>query len=518
MHELLVFVLKSTLLLIAPMLLLRIISILRRKPYPPGPKGLPIIGNLMMKDQMNHRGLAKLAERYGGLFHLKIGFVHVMVVSRPEEARQVLQVQDKIFSNRPVSIAIDYLTYGGVDMVFAHCGPFWRNMRKLFIMQLFSRKRTETWQSIRDEVDCLVPALASRAGTPVNIGEEVFNLTKNVIYRAALGTKMSEGQNEFLAVLQELSQLFGTLNIADYIPCLTWFDPSKLNDRLVKARSALGGFIDPIIDNHMNKKKAMNGFTNQENNVQEFHDVVDELLNFYSEDSKVNAESEDPQIPFKLTKDNIRAIIMDLTFGATETVAWTIEWAMTELLHSPEDMKRVQQELANVVGLSRQVEESDFDKLPFFRSCMKETLRLHPPIPVLLHSTSEDAVIGGYHIPKQSRVLINTWAIGRDPNSWSNADSFKPERFLEEGAPEFKDGNFEFISFGSGRRSCPGMGIAMYTIELCAANLLHCFTWELPDGMKPSEINMDETLGLTISKASRLVAVPSPRLLCPLNS
>lgn len=204
-------------------------------------------------------------------------------------------------------------------------------------------------------------------------------------------------------------------------------------------------------------------------------------------------------------------------FGGTETVASAIEWAMTELMRNPEEMKRVQQELADVIGLDQRVKESDLDKLPFFRCCIKETLRLHPPIPLLLHETAEDAVIGGYSIPKQSRIMINAWAIGRDPNSWDDAQVFKPGRFLKEGVPDFKGGNFEFIPFGSGRRSCPGMVLGLYALEMCVANLLHSFTWELPDGMKPSELSTDDIFGLTAPRATRLVAVPSPRLLCPLN-
>lgn len=319
MHDQLVSMLKweqsnlssvamTSLLLIAPFLLMGIISRLRRKPYPPGPTGLPIIGNMMMMDQLTHRGLAKLAQRYGGLFHLKMGFVHMMVVSSPEEARQVLQVQDNIFSNRPATIAISYLTYDRADMAFAHYGPFWRQMRKLCVMRLFSRKRAESWQSVRDEVDHIVRVLSGRSRSPVNVGDHVFNLTKNVIYRAAFGSSSSEGQDEFIAILQEFSKLFGAFNIADFIPFLTWVDPNGLNDRLAKARSALDRFIDWIIDDHISKKKTLNGHVmSQEDKVEE--DMVDDLLNFYSEETKVN-ESEDLQNAIRLTRDNIKAIIM----------------------------------------------------------------------------------------------------------------------------------------------------------------------------------------------------------------
>lgn len=209
-------------------------------------------------------------------------------------------------------------------------------------------------------------------------------------------------------------------------------------------------------------------------------------------------------------------IIQDVMFGGTETVASAIEWAMAELMRSPEDQKRVQQELADVVGLDRRVEESDFEKLTFLKCALKETLRLHPPIPLLLHETAEETTVGGYFIPKKARVMINAWAIGRDKNCWEEPETFKPARFLEPGVPDFKGSNFEFIPFGSGRRSCPGMQLGLYALESAVAHLLHCFTWELPDGMKPSELDMGDVFGLTAPKATRLLAVPTKRVVCPL--
>jgi ferulate-5-hydroxylase len=230
----------------------------------------------------------------------------------------------------------------------------------------------------------------------------------------------------------------------------------------------------------------------------------------------VNEKSADLQSAIKLTRDNIKAMIMDVMFGGTETVASAIEWTLTELMRSPNDLKRVQQELTDIVGLDRHVEESDLEKLPYLKCIIKETLRLHPPIPLLLHETAEATEVGGYHIPVKSRVMINAWAIGRNPDSWEDPNSFKPSRFLKEGVPDFKGNNFEFIPFGAGRRSCPGMQLGLYALDLAVVHLLHCFTWELPDGIKPSELDMSDVFGLTAPKATRLIAVPNYRLACPL--
>ncbi|KAL9147855.1 hypothetical protein ABFS82_12G003000 [Erythranthe guttata] len=495
----------------------------RRKPYPPGPKGWPLIGNIDMMNQLTHRGLAKLAKQYGGVLHLRMGFLHVVAISTPDGARQVLQVHDIIFSNRPANIAISYLSYDRADMAFAHYGPFWRQMRKLCVMKLFSRKRAESWDSVRDEVDSMVHAVAETAdgSSAVNIGELVFGLTRNIIYRAAFGTRSNEGgQGDFIEILQEFSKLFGAFNIADFVPWLGGLDVQGINKRMIKARDSLDGFIDSIIDEHMIKKKKAknNGLIEQTSNLDT--DMVDELLDFYSseDDAKVSelCEQDSHNSNIKLTRNNIKAIIMDVMFGGTETVASAIEWAMAELMKSPEDMKKVQQELTNEVGLARKVEEPDLEKLTYLRCCLKEVLRLHPPIPLLLHETAEDATVSGYHIPAKSRVMINAWAIGRDESAWEDADEFKPSRFLRDGVPDFKGGNFEFIPFGSGRRSCPGMQLGLYALETAVAHLLHCFTWELPDGMKPIDLDMSDLFGLTAPRAERLVAVPTPRLLCPL--
>ncbi|KAF9623861.1 hypothetical protein IFM89_005446 [Coptis chinensis] len=215
-----------------------------------------------------------------------------------------------------------------------------------------------------------------------------------------------------------------------------------------------------------------------------------------------------------LRKLGIRLLVtfnQDVMFGGTTTVALAIEWTMTELMKNPEDLMRVQRELSEVVGQDRRVQESDLDELTYLKCVIKETLRLHPPIPLLLHETSEDAEVVGYYIPARTRVVINSWAIGRDKTAWDDPEAFNPSRFLNKGAAGFKGNNFEFIPFGSGRRSCPGMNLGHYAVQLAVAHLLHCFSWELPNGMKPSDLDVNDLFGLSAPRESRLVAVPSPR-------
>ncbi|CAN8257727.1 unnamed protein product [Cochlearia groenlandica] len=493
----------TTLLITISLLVLAYLIFTRwRKPlYPPGPKGLPIIGNMLMMDQLTHHGLAKLAKTYGGLFHLRIGFRHVFAITSPDVARQVLQVQDISFSNRPVTIAINYLTYDLADMAFAPYGPFWRQMRKVCVMKVFSRKRAESWASVRDEVNNMVKSLSTNLGKPVNVGELIFTLTRNITYRSAFGAACETGQDEFIRILQEFSKLFGAFNVADFVPLLGWFDLHGINKRLVKARNDLDGFIDDVIDEHINNKKK---------NVDEDSDMVDDLLAFYSDEDSNNRDKK----VVKLTRDNIKALVMDVMFGGTETMASGIEWALTELLRNPNELKKLQQELAEVVGLDRHVDETHLEKLTFLKCTLKETMRLHPPIPLILHEAIEDTNLQGFNVPKGSRVMINAFAIARDPKLWVDPEAFNPSRFMEPGMPDFMGTNFEFIPFGAGRRSCPGMQLGLYAMEVAVANIVHCYTWQLPDGMKPSELDMSDVMGLTAPRATRLVAVPNKRVIC----
>ncbi|XP_052149003.1 cytochrome P450 84A1-like [Oryza glaberrima] len=486
-----------------------------RPPLPPGPRPLPIIGNMLMMDQLTHRGLAAMAARYGGLLHLRLGRVHMVVVSSPEHAREVLQVQDGDFSNRPASIAIAYLTYGRADMAFSHYGHFWRQVRKLSAVRLFSRRRAQSWRAVRDESAKLVGAMArsasAGAGEAVDLGELIFGLTKDVIFRAAFGTRDGGGHGELEVLLQEFSRLFGAFNVGDFIPWLAWLDPHGINRRLRAARAALDGVIDRIIDEHVSNPAG-----------DEDADMVDDMLAFLDEAGRdqTGGGGGELQGTLRLTRDNVKAIIMDFVFGGTETVASAIEWAMAELLHSPGDLRRLQAELADVVGLGRGVEEGDLEKLPFLRCVAMETLRLHPPIPLLLHEAAADCVVGGYSVPRGARVVVNVWSVGRDPGAWKgDAGAFRPARFMaggEAAGMDLRGGCFELLPFGSGRRACPAIVLGMYELELVVARLVHAFGWAPPGGVAPEELDMADGFGLTAPRAARLRAVPTPRLTCPM--
>ena len=181
---------------------------------------------------------------------------------------------------------------------------------------------------------------------------------------------------------------------------------------------------------------------------------------------------------------------------------------MAELLNNPNLMAKARSELGKVVGKEKMVEESDISKLPYLQAVVKETFRLHPPVPFLVpRKTEMKSEILGYAVPKNAHVLVNVWAIGRDSTIWSNPNSFVPERFLECEI-DVKGRDFQLIPFGAGRRICPGLLLGHRMVHLMLASLLHSFDWKLEDGMKPEDMDMTEKFGFTLRKAQPLQAVP----------
>lgn len=198
--------------------------------------------------------------------------------------------------------------------------------------------------------------------------------------------------------------------------------------------------------------------------------------------------------------------------AATDTSAKVIDWALSELIKHPKVMTKLQKELENIVGLNRMVEETDLQNLEYLDMVVKETLRLHPVAPLLLpHESNEDCTVNGFHIPKKTRVIINVWAIGRDPEAWNDPDKFFPERFVGSSIDLYGH-DFQLLPFGSGRRGCPGMQLGLTIVKLVLAQLVHCFDWELPDGMLPTELDMTEEFSLVTPRAKHLLAIPSYRL------
>lgn len=215
--------------------------------------------------------------------------------------------------------------------------------------------------------------------------------------------------------------------------------------------------------------------------------------------------------------DMVQYAMQNLFTAGTDTSSSTTEWAIAELIRHPKMMAQVQQELDAVVGRDRVVTELDLSHLPYLQAVIKETFRLHPSTPLSLpRIAAESCEIFGYHIPKGATLLVNVWAIARDPKEWSNPLVFRPERFLlggEKPDVDVRGNDFEVIPFGAGRRICAGINLGLRMVQLLTATLIHAFHWELQEGLNPEKLNMDEAYGLTLQRAAPLIVHPRPRLL-----
>lgn len=212
----------------------------------------------------------------------------------------------------------------------------------------------------------------------------------------------------------------------------------------------------------------------------------------------------------------IKQLLQNMFTAGTDTSSSTTEWAIAELIKNSRIMLRVQQELDKVVGKERHVSEQDMPNLPYLEAVVKETFRLHPPTPLSLpRIAAKNCEIFNYHIPKGATLLVNVWAIARDPKEWASPLEFRPERFLPGGDKadvDVKGTDFEVIPFGAGRRICVGMSLGLRMVQLIVATLAHAFDWELENGQNPEKLNMDEAYGITLQRVVPLSVHPRPRL------
>ncbi|KAJ1287823.1 hypothetical protein BS78_02G040300 [Paspalum vaginatum] len=479
---------------------------------PPGPRGWPVVGSLgeLAGALPPHRALAALAARHGPLMHLRLGSYRTVVASSADTARLVLKTHDHAFADRPRTAAGEVASYGYLGIVHTPYGAYWRMARKLCATELFSARRVDSFERVREqEMRALARGLFESAGRAVAVREHVAGATLRNILRMAVGEKWSgcygspEGE-AFRRTLDEAFAVSGAVsNVGEWIPWLGWLDLQGCIRRMKRLREQYSRFFEQILDEHEKARRRAG--------ASEFvaSDLVDVLLQL--------AEEDRPDSEAKLTRDGVKAFIQDIIAGGTESSAVTIEWAMSELLRNPEAMAAATDELDRVVGRGRWVTERDLPDLPFIDAVVKETMRLHPVGPLLVpHHAREDTVVAGYDVPAGARVLVNVWAVARDPASWPDAPgSFRPERFLSGGASDGVDvrgANFELLPFGAGRRMCPAYGLATKVVAAGVANLVHGFVWRLPNGVVPEDVSMEEHFGLSTRLKVPLVAVAEPRL------
>ncbi|XP_042048142.1 trimethyltridecatetraene synthase-like [Salvia splendens] len=467
---------------------------------PPGPKPWPVIGNLNLIGPLPHRSIHQLSLKYGPVMLLKFGSFPVVVGSSVDAAKIFLKTMDLTFASRPKTSAGKYLTYNYSDITWSEYGPHWRQARKMCLMELFSTRRIDSYEYIRaEETVSLVKEIFGLSGRAFWVKDSLSTLSLNVISRMVLGRRYMDGgaavpPEEFKKMLDELFFLGGVFNIGDMIPYINFLDLQGYVKRMKVLSGKFDRFLERVLNEHEARRRDATGHASQ--------DMVDVLLEF----------AEDPTLEVKLERHMVKAFTQDMLAGGTESSAVTVEWAMSELLKKREIFKKATEELDRVIGQNRWVTENDIPSLPYVEAIVKEIMRLHPVAPMLVPRLArEDCKVGEYDIKKGTQVLVNTWTIHRDPSIWENPNEFYPDRFLGNNI-DVKGQDFELLPFGSGRRMCPGYALGLKVNQSSLANLLHGFNWSLPGDMKPEELNMEETFGLSMPKKFPLVTIAQPRL------
>ncbi|OIW17355.1 hypothetical protein TanjilG_22467 [Lupinus angustifolius] len=429
--------------------------------------------------------MANLAKIHGPIMSLKLGQITTIVMSSPDTAKGVLQTNDQFMSNRKIPDSMKAANHDQYSIPFMPVSPRWRELRKICNGQLFSNKNLDASKELRaKKVGQLFNEICkySLKGEAVDVGRLSFkttiNLLSNTIYSQDLIESVSEA-GEFKELVANIMKEIGRPNLADCFPVLKIVDPHGIRRRTGTYFWKLLNIFKSLVKERLKQRKE-SGYCSRK-------DMLDSLLN--------NAEDNGQQ----MYKDMIER---------TDTITSTVEWAMAELLQNPNIMSKAKVELEEIIGKNNLIEESDIAKLPYLHAIIKETFRLHPAAPLLLpRVTKVDVEMNNYIVPKGAQILVNVWAIGRDPNLWDNPNLFSPERFLGSEI-DVKGTNFELIPFGGGRRICPGMSYAIRMLFLILGLFINSFDWKLEDGIELDDMDMDEKFGLTLEKAQPVRVIP----------
>ncbi|KAM7520966.1 hypothetical protein LguiB_019928 [Lonicera macranthoides] len=475
----------------------RLLHKLQNLPPTPFPN-LPLIGHLYLLNKPFHKSISTLSYRYGPVFSLQFGSRSVLIVSSPSAAEECFtKKNDVVFANRPHLLIGKYFGYNYTSLAWAPYGDHWRNLRRISSLELLSSHRLKLLSRIRaDEVLSLTRRLFKISNDcldrTVELKSAFFELTFNVMMRMMAGS-ITEEAKRFHEMVMETSVVAEESTIADFLPSVALLRGIKVEKKLREIHEKRDNFMQGLIERH---RQLGFQFDDIPSPRRKNTSMIQILLSLQQTD------------PDYYTDQTIKSLLLVLLQAGTDTSVGTMEWAMSNLLNHPQVLKKAQTEINNNVGQERLIDESDLNDLPYLDCIINETLRMHPPTPLLVpHESSEDCTVGGFRIPRGTMLFVNLWGIQNDPKNWVDPQRFNPDRFLEIGVDRAKEG-FKLMPFGSGRRGCPGERLAIRMVGLALGSLIQCFDWER---IGTEMVDMTAGTGVTVSKAIPLMAKCWPR-------
>ncbi|GMH16663.1 hypothetical protein Nepgr_018504 [Nepenthes gracilis] len=377
-------------------------------------------------------------------------------------------------------------------LVWAPYGPLWRNVRRVATIDALSSHRIQETAHIRlGEIRFMIRQLLqkSEVNRKVNLNSFLSVLTHNLITTTIDGRRWDE--STYSLFFPSIS-----INVCDLLPALRWVGFKGIEKKMLQVKNMRDEFLQRLID-ECRREKAKSpprGGTRGEAGERK-KTIMEELVALQENE------------PDRYTDDLLKGLLVVMLTAGIDTTSYTMEWAMSLLLNHPHILQKARDEIDMAIGDCRLVEDSNITKLSYLKCIVNETLRLCPVAPLLIpHFSSEDCTVGGYHVSKGTVLLVNAWALHRNPDLWKDPLEFRPERFM--GAEEGEGEGFKFLPFGVGRRACPGYNLATKSVTLALASLIQCFDWERVDG---ELVDMEEATSLILPKKKPLEAMCSPR-------
>ncbi|XP_020198375.1 tyrosine N-monooxygenase-like [Aegilops tauschii subsp. strangulata] len=473
-------------------------------PLPPGPVPWPVVGNLpeMMLNKPAFRWIHHMMKEMGtDIACVRLGSVHVVSITCPKIAREVLKKQDANFASRPLTFASATFSGGYRNAVLSPFGDQWKKMRRVLTSEIVCPSRHRWLHDRRaDEADNLtryvhnlitkgsLSSSSSSGGAAVDVRHVSRHYCGNVIRRLLFGSRYfgeprlhDDGGPGPLEV-EHMDAMFTSLGllyafcVSDYLPWLRGLDLDGHEKMVKEANATINRLHDTVIDERWRRWKS-----GERKDIDDFLDVLITL-----KDSDGNP---------LLTLQEVKAQSQDITFAAVDNPSNAIEWALAEMANAPEVMAKAVEEMDRVVGRERLVQESDIPQLIYTKACVREAFRLHPVAPFNVpHVALSDTTVAGYRVPKGSHVILSRIGLGRNPAVWDEPLRFKPERHINmaagsDGGVALTENELRFISFSTGRRGCVAASLGTAMCMMLFGRLIQGFTWSKPTGVAAIDLS-----------------------------
>ncbi|KAK9080390.1 hypothetical protein SSX86_000148 [Deinandra increscens subsp. villosa] len=458
----------------------------------PGPSGIPILGLVFaFTSSLTHRTLAKLAMTFNArnLMAFSVGMTRFVISSHPETAREILN--SSAFADRPVKeSAYELLFHRAIG--FAPYGPYWRNLRRISAIHMFSPQKISNSGSLREKLGM---KLGERISNSMKLNG--FVEVKKLLHFASLNNVMISvfgksvedlGENEVEKLVSEGYELLGIFNWSDHFPIVSWFDFQGVRRRCRDLASRVDVFVTEIVNDHRERRSLSGGAAADHGG-----DFVDVLLDLESEN--------------KFSQSDMVAVLWEMIFRGTDTVAILLEWILARMVLHTDIQARAQLEIDSVVGSGRPVSDADLPNLPYLQAIVKETLRVHPPGPLLSWArlAIHDTQVGPHMVPAGTIAMVNMWAITHDEQIWADPERFDPDRFMGQEVL-IMGSDLRLAPFGAGRRVCPGKAMGLATVQLWLAQLLQKYNWVgYGSGSGSDPVDLSECLKMSLEMKKPLV-------------